>query len=221
MRTSTVARLAVLCVASVVTLSSCGDSEPGSLPQPLATYSPPPQDHVEDYSAPASELIDHIDHLDLDRLPPSTRAELEAELARRAAVAESLWAAYGDLVAGDPQADPTFVRGLPVYELAYVLVAARAEQLAAAVARTGSLAAARANDKDHADVTATQSGTCVTVVYAKDPLSRAFGAVVGAHVEGPLIERLERSVRVDAAGSPACSGTRVALSPAVVAALGG
>ena len=216
--------VAVVCVAGVVTLTRDGDEPPTPSPQPTAapTATLPPLDHVDDYSAPAEELIDHVDHLDLDRLPPQTRAELEAELARRGAVAEGLWAVYGDeLVATDAQADPALVRDLPAYELAYVLVAARADHLAQAVARTGSLDAAQESSPEHADVTAAVDGDCVTVAYADDPFARVFGARVGSAAGGPLLDRLQRSVRVGAAGEPACDGAPVALSPAALVALGG
>lgn len=216
-----IAGLALALSVGIIALVGGGDPDPTAVPQVVATTGAPEQDHVDDYSAPASELIDHIDHLDLDRLPPETRAELEAELARRKAIAEGLWAAYGELVAGDPEADPSLVRALPVYELAYVLTAARAEQLAVAVARTGSLDAARVESgKDHREVTVTLSGGCVTVTYAKDPFRRAFGARVGGSRGGPLRERLEQAVQVGAAGTRACGGSQVVLSPDAAVALG-
>lgn len=222
MRTwAAVVGLALLSVLGGVALTRGGDAEPGAGPEPLVTYSLPAQDHTDDYSAPASELIDHLDHLDLDRIPPKTRVELEAEVKRREAIAEGLWTAYGRLVTGDAQADATLVQALPVYELAYVLTAARAQELAAAVARTGSFAAARRSGEDHRDVTVSLVGECVTVVYAKDPFSRAFGVRVGPADGGSLRERLEQTVRVAAAGSPACGGSRLALSPEAAAALGG
>ncbi|HWH27767.1 MAG TPA: hypothetical protein VNU26_02190 [Mycobacteriales bacterium] len=215
--------IAAVSVAGVVTLAPDHDRPaPAPPPQPSATPTLPPLDHVDDYSAPAEDLIDHVDHLDFDRLPPDTRAELEAELARRDAVAGQLWAAYGDaLLDGDPQAEPVLARELPTYELAYVLVAARAEQLAAAVARTGSIDAARRQMPDHPEVTASLDGDCVTVAYGQDPFARAFGARVGPVGAGPLLERLERSVRVGPAGAPACDGAPIALSPGAVVALGG
>jgi hypothetical protein len=192
----------------------------------LSTQSPPDigvLGHEDDYSAPAEELVEHADHLDFDRLPPDTRREIEAELARRDAIATELWAVYGPSLTGDPSTErPAAVQVLGAYELGYVLMTARAERLASAVAQAGGLdeaLALPATGADHDDVTAVLDGDCVTVAFSQDPFDRAFGARVGPAGSGDLSERIARRVTVGAAGAPTCGGAPPAFSTSAVTAL--
>jgi hypothetical protein len=201
-----------------------GTTPPPASPSPpsLPGWSASPQlDHEDDYDAPAEDLIGHADHLDFDRLPPATRRELEAMLAERQSVASDLWAAYGRTLFGEdaPELQARTSR-LDAYELAYVLVAVRADQLATALTAEGDLQAAVARTgPDHPAVAVALDDDCVTVTYADDPYQRAFGVRPSSTSAGELLDRLERRVRVAAAGGPACDGTPVAFSPAVHAAL--
>jgi len=220
--------VALVAVAGWQTLPRTDDAAPpppAAAPDPAGTGA---LDHEDDYSAPAEDLVEHADHLDFDRLPPDTRREIEAELARREAIADALWAVYGPALTGNPSTvRPPAVEALGAYELGYVVMAARAEQLASAVAQTGGLPEALAlpsTGADHPDVAVTLDMGCLTVAFEQDPFERAFGARVGARASGDLQTRLVSRVRVDAAGAPACDGAPPAFSPdaeIALAALGG
>lgn len=203
-----------------VTLVDIGSPEQGSSVRAPATTSaaPPPLDHVDDYSAPVEELIDHADHLDFSRLDPQKRAALEAELARRRDTATALWTAYGALVGGAPGDPPPGRVDAP--ELAYLLLAARADQLADAAARAGSLPSALSTTgADHPEVTVVEQDGCVSVTWSQDPFARSFGAGVAEHDGGDLRDRLLQRVRVGVAGEPACEGEPPAFSPTLEALL--
>jgi hypothetical protein len=224
--------LAAVAIAAVVAvggwqLAGAGGADhdaPPPLPLTTPTLPPPgPVDHDDDYTAPADELVDHADHLDFDRLPPDTRRELEALLAEREALATDLWSVYGPaLFREDAARVPPRWRPLDAYELAYVLMAARAEQLATAAATSGSVDSARpVVGPDHGDVAVAQEGDCVTVAYGGDPFGRAFGARVGPAGPGGLQQRLEQRVTVGVAGEPACDGAPLSFSPSAGLALEG
>ena len=181
------------------------------------TTAPEPAGHEDDLDAPVDELVGHADHLDLSRLSPAKREAVEQELERRGAVGEDLWAAYGERLGAPPR-----VRSLAAQELAFVLLAGRADQLAEAVARTGSLAAARALPEvgpDAEDVEARVVGRCLAVSWPGDEFARSYGATVGAAPGGTLRERLQR-VRVAGPGTRSCAGGPVSLSPDADRALG-
>jgi hypothetical protein len=205
-------------------LSGAGGADTAAPPAPASPSPTPtagPLDHEDDYTAPAEELIDHVDHLDFDRLPADTRRELEAMIAEREQVAGSLWSVYGpSLFPQEGSTPPPRFRVLDAYELAYVLMAARAEQVATAASTSGSVEASRpVTGPDHDDVTVAQDGDCVTVAFADDPFARAFGARLGPRGPGPLRQRLEQRVTVGIAGEPACDGAPLAFSPRATAAL--
>ncbi len=197
-------------------------SAPASPPSAPPPSAPPPSvpaagGHRDDYDAPVEELVDHADHLDLDRLSPARREALEQELARRGAVGEQLWSAYGERLGA-----PAAVRSLAVQELAFVLLAARADQLAGAVDQAGGLGRARAlpevgTEADGVEVRMAKE--CVAVTWSGDEFGRSFGVTVGEQAGGTLRERLQR-VRVAGPGEDACDGGPVSLSPDAERALG-
>jgi hypothetical protein len=196
-------------------LTSGDQPQPGSTATPAVSPAPPVLDHEDDYSAPAEELIDHLDHLDLDRVPPETLRQLEAMVAEREAVASGLWSVYGPALFRDDGPLPPRFRSLDAYELAYVLMAARADQLATSVATHGSLEAARpVVGPEHEQVEVRQADDCVTVAFADDPFAR-----VGPQGPGSLQQRLEQRVTVGLAGEPACDGAPLSLSPGAQVAL--
>lgn len=204
---------------SGTTAGAAASAPPASTERSAAprTSEPEPAGHEDDYDAPVDELVDHADHLDLSRLSDAKREAVEEELARRGALGEDLWAAYGQRLGAPPR-----VRSLAAQELAFVLLAGRADQLAEAVARTGDLAAARALPEvgpEAEDVEARVVGQCVAVTWTADEFSRAYGVTVGAGTGGTLRERLQR-VRVAGPGTRACDGGPVSLSPDADRALG-
>ena len=215
------AGLLLLAVAGCSTAAPPQESAapPAAAPAPTTTEAEPPAEvgHEDDYDAPADELADHADHLDLSRLSPARREAVEQELERRGSAGEQLWAAYGPRLGA-----PATVRSLAVPELAFVLLGARADQLAQAVAAQGGLAAAQALPDVGAEadgVAVRVRGGCVAVRWDGDEYGRVLGAPVAAGTGGTVRERLAR-VRVAAVGEPACEGGPVALSPDADRALG-
>jgi hypothetical protein len=228
------AGLVLVVAVGVATVPSRDDAAPGR-PEASAPATTPPRpgggalDHEDDYTASAEELLGHVDHLDFDRIPPDTRQELEAMLARRAQERSALWTAYGPAMTRTPSPPlPTAAAVLDVDEFAYVLMSVRALTLADAVDRHGSLEAARSRPEvgpDHDAVTALAepaaagTGTCVTVAWAGDPYARTFSARTGAAGGRPTADRLEQAVTVGVAGEPGCTGQPPSFSPAATRAL--
>lgn len=220
-------------LAVLLLLAGCGgDEERGGTPLPEASASAPaapgdeeleeaaeePLDHEDDYTAPVEELVGHADHLDLDRLEPEKRAELETILAERDELKTSLWEAYGPGLGGENEI-PAEWGTLDLGELTYALLSARAVQLADAAAEAGSLEAAKEAGKvgpEHPEVTARETGECVSVEAEFDEFGRSFNAVAG-EAGATLQETLETRVRVGA--EEGCDGEVPAFSPKATEAL--
>lgn len=180
-------------------------------------------EHRDDYTAPAEELIEHADHLDFSRIPDGTRQQVEAELSRRDVLADELWLSYGSLLGASPDRPrPPMVAELDVFELAYVLLAVRAQTLAEQVhAADGRPDRVRGGLVDHELVSVEVARGCVSVAFAQDRYGRSWQAPVGPAGSASLADRVVAGVRVATDPAPTCAGAKVVLSRAAEQVLRG